>query len=104
MNTDCISREYVLQRYKAICNLCGDYKKYGRTICGGLCLLDGAIKIVEDANSVNSTKVGHWIDVSSDDDMDGFYCCSLCKREIVLYPGETLKDYPYCHCGADMEV
>lgn len=49
-------------------------------------------------------KSGKWIDISSDDDMEEFYCCSLCKREIILYPGETLKDYPYCHCGAKMEV
>ena len=32
-----------------------------------------------------------------------FYICSKCGREIdVITPGESLDDYPYCHCGARM--
>lgn len=31
-----------------------------------------------------------------------FYTCSQCKRMILVDPKESLSDYPYCHCGADM--
>lgn len=31
-----------------------------------------------------------------------FFCCSKCNREIDLIEGESLEDYPFCHCGADM--
>ena len=35
-----------------------------------------------------------------------FYTCSVCGRMIRVSPyvedNETLKDYPFCHCGADM--
>lgn len=30
------------------------------------------------------------------------YYCNNCRREIGLLEGETLYDYPFCHCGADM--
>ena len=36
-----------------------------------------------------------------------FYTCSVCGRMIRVSPyvedNETLKDYPYCHCGARMK-
>ena len=31
------------------------------------------------------------------------YRCSECGRIIDLEHGETLDDYPYCHCGAKMD-
>jgi len=35
-----------------------------------------------------------------------FYTCSVCGRMIRVSPyvedNETLKDYPFCHCGAEM--
>lgn len=30
------------------------------------------------------------------------YQCSVCGRSIRLEQNETLDDYPFCHCGADM--
>lgn len=30
------------------------------------------------------------------------YQCSVCGRSICLEQNETLDDYPFCHCGADM--
>ena len=30
------------------------------------------------------------------------YCCSICGRKIFVQNNETLDDYPYCHCGAEM--
>ena len=33
------------------------------------------------------------------------FCCSYCGRVVsVLYPQELELLYPYCHCGAKMEV
>lgn len=48
---------------------------------------------------------GEWI--MQRHDLDGqFYTCSICGRMIRVSPyvedNETLKDYPFCHCGADM--
>ena len=33
-----------------------------------------------------------------------YFACSACKRAIEVDPEHTLKDFPYCHCGAKMEV
>ena len=48
---------------------------------------------------------GKWILQSHS--IDGFfYTCSVCNRMIRvsnnLKDNESLSDYPYCHCGADM--
>lgn len=31
-----------------------------------------------------------------------YYTCSQCGRMILVDPDESLSDYPFCHCGADM--
>jgi len=41
---------------------------------------------------------GEWIPLSA----HNIYRCSECGRTIELTIDETLSDYPYCHCGADM--
>lgn len=33
---------------------------------------------------------------------DRYYTCSICNRAIEVENGQSLKDYPFCHCGADM--
>lgn len=53
-------------------------------------------------NTVNKT--GKWIRLKGYDDRDNFYTCSECGRAINVICGETLDDYPYCHCGAKMEA
>jgi len=45
---------------------------------------------------------GEWIENKGKDIRDHFYTCSICGRTINVICGETLKDYPFCHCGADM--
>lgn len=47
---------------------------------------------------------GHWIKEESPYGWDGHsYQCSECGRSIHLDTEmESLEDYPYCHCGADM--
>lgn len=34
---------------------------------------------------------------------DTYYTCSICNRAIEVENGQSLKDYPYCHCGASMK-
>lgn len=31
-----------------------------------------------------------------------YYTCSLCNRAIEVENGQSLKDFPFCHCGAKM--
>ena len=48
---------------------------------------------------------GKWIlidDIDDPDDQLNRHKCSECGRIIKVYKGETLADYPFCHCGADM--
>ena len=42
---------------------------------------------------------GEWINLI---DIKNLYKCSICGRTIGLTHNETLSDYPFCHCGADM--
>lgn len=50
-------------------------------------------------------KTGHWIKEESICGWDGHsYQCSECGRSIHLdVEVEDLEDYPYCHCGAEMQ-
>lgn len=50
-------------------------------------------------------KVGKWIKEEDTLEWDGHsYQCSICGRSIHLDTEvEDLEDYPYCHCGAEME-
>lgn len=41
---------------------------------------------------------GEWIPLFA----HNIYKCSECERTIGLTTDETLSDYPFCHCGADM--
>lgn len=35
--------------------------------------------------------------------LDGeYYTCSQCGRIMLVEPEQSLSDYPFCHCGADM--
>lgn len=64
-----------------------------------------AIYAINDLPPITQTrKVGNWIEDKGRDKRDRFHHCSECGRTINLICGATLKDYPYCHCGAKMEV
>ena len=45
---------------------------------------------------------GHWIK-DYDSALDGLYHCSVCGRKLWIPKEESVSDYPYCHCGAEME-
>lgn len=55
-------------------------------------------------NALKERKTGKWIESTGYDCRDHFYSCSECGRHINLICGAKLSDYPYCHCGARMEV
>lgn len=54
---------------------------------------------------IEERKVGKWIKEEDTLEWDGHsYQCSICGRSIHLDTEvEGLEDYPYCHCGAEME-
>ena len=60
--------------------------------------LDMAIKALEEPER----KKGEWIEISL---ISHSYKCSVCGRLLVnITDGKNnvAKNYPYCHCGADM--
>ncbi len=68
-----------------------------------------AINVISGFNDVLSERpTGEWI--MQRHDLDGcFYTCSNCGQMIRVplfiddpEDNETLADYPFCHCGADM--
>lgn len=59
--------------------------------------LDMAMKALEEERPK-----GEWIKNEGRDLRDCFYTCSKCGRNINVICGETLADYPFCHCGANM--
>ena len=48
-------------------------------------------------------KTGHWIKDYDNSALDGLYHCSVCGRKLWIPKEESVSDYPYCHCGAEME-
>lgn len=44
----------------------------------------------------------NWLPCNSYDIRDNFYKCSACGRTINIVCGDSIKNYPYCHCGAKM--
>ena len=66
--------------------------------------LSTVIDQLQSVPSVTPTrKVGKWIKVT-DTEFGIGYKCSECGRFILTesVDGRKLKDYPYCHCGAEM--
>lgn len=58
-------------------------------------------QIIEGMKGQESVK-GHWIEITS---RNHTYKCSVCGRLLVnITDGKNnvAKNYPYCHCGADM--
>lgn len=55
-------------------------------------------------------KVGRWINKYAEDacgERYSYWACSECGRDVgfnLANIEDVLSDYPYCHCGAKMEV
>ena len=48
-------------------------------------------------------KAGKWI-YEFDNGAVTFYHCSVCERKLSVLKDDTIENYPFCHCGAEMEV
>ena len=67
-----------------------------------------AVNAIRNGTPYEEKPKGEWI--MQRHDLDGcFYTCSNCGRMIRIplfiddpEDNETLTDYPFCHCGADM--
>lgn len=44
---------------------------------------------------------GKWI-IYLSTAIEDFYQCSECGRMVYVKQTDSIKNYPYCHCGADM--
>lgn len=106
--SDLIDRKAVLDKFNAMCEVCGEGEKYNGVMCRA-CALDDAIAFVEDMPSAETErKTGKWLPHPGDEDLD---VCSVCgtgckrrERGISQYiPWVTEYNYQFCpHCGADM--
>ena len=73
-----------------MCN--GDYKE----------ALKMLIDKIEHAPTIEERKKGEWIELTN---TNHTYVCSACGRMLVnITDGKNMvmKNYPFCHCGADM--
>ena len=65
--------------------------------------LDNAIDAIRGLPSAQPERIkGHWVEIASSNHT---YKCSVCGRLLVnITDGKNnvAKNYPYCHCGADM--
>lgn len=60
------------------------------------------IREVQDAPTIEERKTGKWI-ISNTNSKVTTYKCSECGRIVHDDTGyDVSKDYPYCHCGADL--
>ena len=91
--SDLISRQAMLDGIDNLIKI-----HFDRTV-----VLYKARKVAEDLPSVQPEhKTGHWIEMSS---ANHTYKCSECGRLLVNITdgkNKVAKNYPYCHCGADM--
>lgn len=62
-----------------------------------------SMRLVEEQPTIEpERKAGRWIEMSS---TNHTYKCSVCGRllaNITDGKNNVAKNYPYCHCGADM--
>lgn len=76
---------------------CGKENREGYKTCKNCSMLN-----VTSAD-VQPVKHGKWIRKESYGSRDNFYYCSECNRIINVVCGDSLSNYPYCHCGARMD-
>ena len=67
---------------------------------------------LQEAIARQERKTGKWIRQGGIHNMYTRYACSECGREIDMYydfgniptDADVINEFPYCHCGAKMEV
>lgn len=85
MSNDLIIKKAVLDKFQAICDLCGEYEKYNGVMCGA-CRLDDGISIVEEMSTIEEK-------------------CQLSEKtakvtnRFMLVTGGMGGTLPVCECG-----
>ena len=76
-----------------------EHQIYGKESWG---FASKCITAIENASPIEERKTGKWI-ISNTNSKVTTYKCSECGRIVHDDTGyDVSKDYPYCHCGADM--
>jgi len=79
--SDLIDRQAILDKFKALCDACGEGEKYNWVMCRA-CALDDAIAFVEDIPSAEpERKKGKWIPVTEALPED--------NRQVLVYAQST---------------
>ena len=67
---------------------------------------EAGLRAFEALKSVNLKEevYAEWIPHNGHDIRDNFYKCSVCGRIVNVVCGDSIKNYPYCHCGAKMNI
>ena len=110
--SDYISREAAIETIRvAGCTDCGGSSG---TICG-FCDFDNAIRLIKrlPAADVEPVRHGNW-NIRVSDERTLCLECSVCGRKVDNFNlhrllifgeyGEACRRYPYCHCGAKMDL
>ena len=104
---DVVSRQEVLEvlknnRYRF--NISQEGYCEGKVLWSENLIKDDACKEIEQLPCITPTrKKGHWIKIPLVEAGQTYsHMCSLCGRRILVTAG--LSEFPYCHCGAKMEV
>ena len=92
--------EFGITYAKAINKSTGEVKELFKE---GNKALNEAVERLKELPSAQPERIkGHWVEIASSNHT---YKCSVCGRLLVnITDGKNnvAKNYPYCHCGADM--
>ena len=86
---------------------CGDCDVYSQPVVYGTRLgLEYSKSLVETAKSADVQEVRHgmWMYCGKSSGHDHMWQCSECLRTESTKHKSDIRDYPYCHCGAKMDV
>ena len=95
-----ISRQAALEVIDAVMPVDPNKSEYASGIACGAALAMTYVKQLP--SSQPERKTGRWIELTN---TNHTYVCSVCGRMLVnITDGKNMvmKNYPFCHCGADM--
>lgn len=112
---DYISREAAIEKIRvaAACAECDGNS--GTICCCGVCDVYNAIRLIKriPAADVEPVRRGKW-NIRVSDERTLCLECSVCGRKVDNFNlhrllmfgeyGEAFRRYPYCHCGAKMDL
>ena len=99
---DCISRQAAIEP-ESISEWKKEFREYVDSLDIARDDWKGIIEYIDELPSAQPERIkGHWIAITS---WNNTYKCSVCGRLLVNITdgkNKVAKNYPYCHCGADM--